>query len=100
MSPTSLLDTSAGSLGGVPVLLLLVKATILLLAALGVTIAMRRASAGARHLVWLVALGSLMVLPALAAWGPMRVPVLAPSPTIGGPPPTNESTVASAPQRH
>lgn len=52
------------------------KATIILLAALGVTLLMERASAGARHLVWLVALGSLVVVPALAAWSPLRIALL------------------------
>jgi beta-lactamase regulating signal transducer with metallopeptidase domain/HEAT repeat protein len=58
--------------------LTLVKLTIVLLAALAVTLAMRRAPAGARHLVWLVALAALIVLPALAAWAPVTVRVLPP----------------------
>jgi beta-lactamase regulating signal transducer with metallopeptidase domain len=56
--------------------LTLLKMTCVLLAALGVTLAMRRASAGARHLVWLVALGALIVLPAVAAWGPLTLRML------------------------
>src|SRR4051812_37962981 len=56
--------------------LLLVKATIILVAALGITLAMRRASATARHLVWLVTLGTLLLVPMLTAWAPLRVAVL------------------------
>jgi beta-lactamase regulating signal transducer with metallopeptidase domain len=57
-------------------LILLIKATIILVAALGITIAMQRASATARHLVWLVTLGGLLLVPALTAWSPLRVAVL------------------------
>ena len=60
----------------VSLLLLLAKATIILIAALGITISMQRASAGARHLVWLVTLIALVLVPALSAWGPFRLPVL------------------------
>ncbi|NUS97665.1 MAG: hypothetical protein HOQ11_09710, partial [Gemmatimonadaceae bacterium] len=59
-----------------PVLVLLIKATVILLAALGITVAMQRRSAGARHLVWLVALGTLLVVPAIAVWAPLRLAVL------------------------
>ena len=57
-------------------MLLLIKATLILLAALGITLAMQRASAGARHLVWLVTLGALLLIPALTAWGPLRLEIL------------------------
>lgn len=60
---------------------LLVKATLILIAALGITVAMQRASAGARHLVWLVALGTLLVVPALTAWAPLRLEILPPATT-------------------
>ena len=60
------------------VLLLLAKATIVLLLALGVTRLMHRASAGARHLVWLVSLSSLLLVPGLTAWAP-RPPSRGPS---------------------
>ncbi|MEP6692777.1 MAG: M56 family metallopeptidase, partial [Gemmatimonadaceae bacterium] len=63
-----------------PLLLLLAKATTILVAALGITLAMRRASAGTRHLVWLVTLGTLLLIPALTAWGPLRLHVLPPVP--------------------
>jgi beta-lactamase regulating signal transducer with metallopeptidase domain len=62
--------------GIVSVVVLVAKATIILLAAAGVSWVMQRASAGARHLVWLVTLGVLLVVPALAVWGPVPVPVL------------------------
>ncbi len=52
-----------------PALLILIKITCLLVIALAATLVMQRAPAGSRHLVWLVALGALLVLPALAAWG-------------------------------
>ncbi|HEX3927350.1 MAG TPA: M56 family metallopeptidase [Gemmatimonadales bacterium] len=58
------------------VLLLVLKATALLAAALGVTLVMQRAAAGTRHLIWLVALGALFVLPPLAAWSPLQVRML------------------------
>ena len=60
----------------VSLLMLLLKATIILLVALGVTLSMQRASAGARHLVWLVTLIALVLVPALSAWGPFHLPVL------------------------
>lgn len=59
-----------------PFLVLLVKITCVLLVALGITLLMQRASAGSRHLVWLLALGALLLLPPLAAWAPLRLPVL------------------------
>ena len=62
-----------------PVLLLLAKATIILLVAFGVTLTMQRASAGSRHLVWLVALATLLLVPVLGAWGPVKVTVLPPT---------------------
>jgi beta-lactamase regulating signal transducer with metallopeptidase domain len=55
---------------------LLAKATLILVAALGVTILLHRASAGARHTVWLATLASLLLVPAVAAWSPVRVALL------------------------
>jgi len=75
MNIASLLASGGQSLN-VPLVLLLIKATTILLAALGITLAMQRASAGARHLVWLVTLGALLLIPALTAWGPLRLEVL------------------------
>ncbi|MBA3403142.1 MAG: HEAT repeat domain-containing protein [Gemmatimonadaceae bacterium] len=75
--PESLLSQfSALSGADSSMLLLLAKATIILVAALGITLAMQRASAGARHLVWLVTLGTLVLVPAVAAWAPLRVGIL------------------------
>ena len=60
--------------GGLAVLL--AKATIILVAALAITRQMHRASAGARHLVWLVTLGALLFVPALTAWAPLAIRIL------------------------
>ena len=68
---------------GLSVLLILAKATIVLLAALGVTRAMERGSAVSRHLVWFVALGSLLLIPALASWTPLRLAILPPADVLG-----------------
>ncbi len=59
---------------GVAVLLL--KATLVLVVAFGLTQTLQRASAGARHLVWLVALLGLLVVPGLTAWAPLEIPIL------------------------
>jgi beta-lactamase regulating signal transducer with metallopeptidase domain len=64
----------AGS--NVSMMLLLAKATIILLVALSITVMMQRASAGARHLVWLVTVAALLFVPALTAWAPLPVRVL------------------------
>ena len=45
------------------IILVLLKATCLLLIALFATLAMQRASARSRHVVWLVALGALLFAP-------------------------------------
>ncbi|MFL5551031.1 MAG: M56 family metallopeptidase [Gemmatimonadaceae bacterium] len=67
------IDASAVSM-----VVLLLKATLILLFALGITVAMQRASAGARHLVWLVTLTTLLLVPALTAWGPIPFRILPP----------------------
>lgn len=59
-----------------PALVLLVKATCLLLVAFAASLLLQRASAGSRHLVWLVAVVGLLALPAMSAWAPVRVPLL------------------------
>jgi beta-lactamase regulating signal transducer with metallopeptidase domain len=41
---------------------------------------MQRASAGARHLVWLVTLAALLLVPGLTAWAPIPSQVLPPAP--------------------
>lgn len=68
------LGTGAGT--ATALVMLLAKATLLLLAALGVSGLLQRASAGARHLVWVAIVGALLVLPALAAWSPLRLQIL------------------------
>jgi beta-lactamase regulating signal transducer with metallopeptidase domain/HEAT repeat protein len=59
--------------------IVVVKITLLVIVAYLVAISLRRASAGARHLVWLATLGGLVMLPAALQWRPIRVPVLPPS---------------------
>jgi len=78
----STLGTLGGSLTGssISMLLLLAKATLILLVALGITLTMQRASAGARHLVWLVTLAALLLVPGLTAWAPIPIRVLPPTP--------------------
>jgi beta-lactamase regulating signal transducer with metallopeptidase domain len=61
---------------GLSVLLILAKATVVLLAALGVTRVMERGSAVSRHLVWFVSLGALLLIPLLASWSPIRLAIL------------------------
>ena len=62
-----------------PMLLLLAKATLILVAALGITVAMQRGSAGARHLVWLATLAIVLLVPAVTAWvPPLRLEILPP----------------------
>ena len=70
----SMLGGPAGS--SIPTAMLLAKATIILLLALGMTVAMQRASAGARHLVWLVTVAALLFVPALTAWAPLPMKML------------------------
>lgn len=78
----STLGTLGGALTGssVSMLLLLAKATLILLVAIGITLTMQRASAGARHLVWLVTLAALLLVPGLTAWAPIPIRVLPPTP--------------------
>jgi hypothetical protein len=63
---------------GLSVLMILAKATGVLLAALVVTRAMERGSAISRHLVWFVSLGALLLIPVLASWSPLRLAILPP----------------------
>ena len=88
-------DLGAHPVWSVSMIVLLLKATIILIAALGVTLAMQRASAGSRHLVWLVALGTLLVVPAVAAWAPIRFEILPPVRALSEAPP--ELGVATEP---
>ncbi len=61
---------------GLSLLVILLKITCVLLIALCATMAMQRASAGSRHLVWLLSLAALLVVPAVAVWSPLEVAVL------------------------
>jgi beta-lactamase regulating signal transducer with metallopeptidase domain len=90
MNLASLLTLGATQSWNVSLILLLVKATLILIAALGITLAMQRTSAGARHLVWLVTLGALVLIPALTAWGPLRLEIL-PAASVTTAPRTNLS---------
>lgn len=83
-------STIAAALTGpsVSMIMLLVKATLILLVAIGITVGMQqRASAGARHLVWLVTLAALLLVPGLTAWAPITLRVLPPraAPTAATP---------------
>ncbi|HMA20205.1 MAG TPA: M56 family metallopeptidase, partial [Gemmatimonadaceae bacterium] len=89
-----------------PMLLLLAKATLILIAALGITIAMQRGSAGARHLVWLGTLATLLFVPAVTAWAPpLRLAILPPvveqqkiQPTVPAPAAAKKTAVAPSTQ--
>jgi beta-lactamase regulating signal transducer with metallopeptidase domain/HEAT repeat protein len=74
---STIFSTLSGLTGSsISMLLLLAKATLILLVAIGITLSMQRASAGARHLVWLVTLAALLLVPALTAWAPIPIRVL------------------------
>ncbi len=60
----------------VAVSLFLARATLLLLAAVIIAAALRRASAGVRHMVWAAVLGGVVLLPLLSYWMPLRLAVL------------------------
>src|SRR5258705_2926605 len=94
MTLASLFDFGAAQSWNAPLVLLLIKATLILVAALGITLAMQRASAGARHLVWLVTLGALVLIPALTAWAPLRLEIL---PAVATEPSVGTSLVVEAP---
>jgi beta-lactamase regulating signal transducer with metallopeptidase domain len=87
------------------------KATVVLLGALAATRLMRRRTAAARHLVWVVALAGVLALPALAAvlpaWKAVPIPTfLRPVPTAPAPstdaahPAIREHSEADAPSSH
>lgn len=67
-----------GMLSAIPVVALLIKATLLLAVALAAAAALRRASASARHLLWVGVLAALVLLPLLSRWVPWRIGVLPP----------------------
>src|SRR4051812_44172900 len=78
MHMTSTLVSTLSDLtsSNISMLLLLAKATVILLLALGMTVVMQRASAGSRHLVWLVTVAALLFVPALTAWAPLPLRIL------------------------
>ena len=108
MLSTFFSDLGAHPVWGMSMIVLFLKATIILIAALGVTLAMQRTSAGARHLVWLVALGTLLVVPAVAAWAPLRLEILPPLRALSDAPPARgvgsgsalDNTARGAQQNH
>jgi beta-lactamase regulating signal transducer with metallopeptidase domain len=57
-------------------LIWLAKATALLLLAMGLSIGLRRAPAGARYTVWLATLVALLLAPAMSAWSPLPIRML------------------------
>src|SRR5438270_12077800 len=81
---SNIFSSFAASESGIPMLMLLLKATLILLVALGITLSMQRASAGARHLVWLVTLATLLLVPALTAWAPIPLRILPAEKTVSG----------------
>jgi beta-lactamase regulating signal transducer with metallopeptidase domain/HEAT repeat protein len=66
----------------VTLLIWLAKATALLMLALGVTIGLRRAPAGARYIVWLATLATLLLVPAVSQWSPLPLRILPSEPAI------------------
>ena len=95
------LFSALGSLtnSNISMVMLLVKATIILLVAIGITLSMQRTSAGARHLVWLVTVAALLLVPALTAWAPIRLRMLpaeaSPTPAVAPASPTQLSLNAA-----
>ena len=69
-------STLISAQGAVVILAVLAKATLLLVVALAIAAVLRRAPAGARHLVWVAVLASVLVLPAVARWAPVHLAVL------------------------
>ncbi len=67
---------SLGTGTAATLVMLVAKATLLLLAALGASALLQRASAGARHLVWVAIVGALLLLPAFVTWSPVRLAIL------------------------
>jgi beta-lactamase regulating signal transducer with metallopeptidase domain len=90
MLPTFFANAGPFHGGNVSLLMLIVKATLILIGALGVTLVMQRAAAGARHLVWLVTLGSLLLIPALTIWAPIHLRILPAIAATSAPVPNGE----------
>ncbi|HRP07185.1 MAG TPA: M56 family metallopeptidase [Gemmatimonadales bacterium] len=75
MSITSLLD-SVNQPDSLAAVLLVLKITAILVTALAISMALHRAAAATRHLVWLVALAGLLALPAVARTMPLGLEIL------------------------
>ena len=88
-------DNAIGTVPGT--IVLVAKATLLLVIALGASVVLQRASAGARHLVWVGFLGAIVMLPALSVLSPVRLPIL-PAQITRATPPLPEEAPASTPQ--
>jgi len=82
--------------GATPLILFIVKATLVLVAALGAATALRRGTAGSRHLVWLAALVGVLALPVLARIPSLRLAVL-PAGTLGDAPARIDAALPPAP---
>jgi len=85
--------------GAVVIFAVLAKATVLLIAALAVASVLRRAPAGARHLVWLAVLASVLVLPVVARWAPLRLEVLPATVTVDNDPVADGALLAPQAER-
>jgi beta-lactamase regulating signal transducer with metallopeptidase domain/HEAT repeat protein len=75
----------------------LAKGTLLLIVAVGVAAALRRSPAGARHLVWLTTLATVLLFPLLARWQPVSFRVLPPIGENAGAPFTIEAPTSAGP---
>src|SRR5688500_19543023 len=98
MSETLLATVGALAGASTLTLVLLLKATIILLAALGLTLMMQqRFSAGARHVVWVVTVAALLLVPVLTVWAPIPVSILPAVSTLDAPTPaTSEAAPVTA----
>ena len=75
--------------------LLLVKATMVLIAGFAAAHILRRASASTRHLVWLATLAALLIVPGLATWAPLSVAILPSGTAASSEPPSNGALVGA-----
>ena len=67
-----------GGIEMIDLLMIVLKGTLLLVLAIALAAALRRAPAGSRHLVWLTTLATVVLFPLLAQWEPLRMEVLPP----------------------
>src|SRR5438876_2105467 len=77
------------------VLIWVAKSTALLVIALGITMGLRRAPAGARYLVWLATLAALLFVPVVSSWSPLPLPIL---PSVAVAPATVAPQPVAAPE--